>query len=101
MLENALRRSFGLRSFLLLLQQLKKQYTMIKANNPKLQSWLDIPESSDFPIQNIPFGIFKTKRQSQRVCTRIGDHVIDLAKLNELGFFEGLENITDISLKCL
>jgi len=64
---------------------------MIKANNPKLQSWLEIPDSSDFPIQNIPFGIFKTKTQSPRVCTRIGDHVIDLAKLNDLGFFEGLE----------
>ncbi len=64
---------------------------MIKANNPKIQSWLDIPEGSDFPIQNIPFGIFKTKKQSPRVCTRIGDQVIDLAKANELGFFADLK----------
>ncbi len=64
---------------------------MIKANNPKTQSWLDVPEGSDFPIQNIPFGIFKAKRQSPRVCTRIGDHVIDLAKVNDLGYFADLE----------
>ena len=64
---------------------------MIKANNPKLQSWLDIPEGSDFPIQNIPFGIFKTKKQAPRVCTRIGDHVVDLAKMNDLGFFDGID----------
>ena len=64
---------------------------MIKANNPKLQSWLDIPEGSDFPIQNIPFGIFKTKKQAPRGCTRIGDHVVDLAKMNDLGFFEGID----------
>lgn len=63
---------------------------MIKANNPKIQSWLDVPEGNDFPIQNIPFGIFKTGRQAARVCTRIGDRVIDLAKVNELGFFADL-----------
>lgn len=28
-----------------------------KANNPILQSWMDVKPGSDFPIQNIPFGI--------------------------------------------
>ena len=64
---------------------------MIKANNPKIQSWLEIPKNSDFPIQNIPFGIFKIGRQSPRVCTRIGDHVVDLLKIYELGYFEGID----------
>ena len=30
---------------------------MIKANDPSLKSWIEVPENSDFPIQNIPFGI--------------------------------------------
>ncbi|MFY7669060.1 MAG: hypothetical protein ACOVQG_09970, partial [Crocinitomicaceae bacterium] len=32
---------------------------MIKANNPSLKSWIPVPGNSDFPIQNIPFGIAK------------------------------------------
>ncbi len=64
---------------------------MIKANNPKIQSWLDVPEKSEFPIQNLPFGVFKVGRQAPRVCTRIGDHVIDLAKVHELSFFADMD----------
>lgn len=30
---------------------------MIAANNPNLKSWVSVPENSDFPIQNLPFGI--------------------------------------------
>ena len=32
---------------------------MIKANNPSLKSWVEVPEGNDFPIQNLPFGIYK------------------------------------------
>ena len=32
-----------------------------KANDPKRKSWIKVPENSDFPIQNIPFGVFITK----------------------------------------
>jgi fumarylacetoacetase len=61
---------------------------MIKANNPSLQSWLKVPRNSDFPIQNIPFGIFKPKNPtSPRAGTRIGNHVIDLAAIAEKGYF--------------
>ena len=62
---------------------------MIKANNPSLQSWLKVPRNSDFPIQNIPFGIFKPKnRTTPRVGTRIGNHVIDLAVIADKGYFK-------------
>ncbi len=64
---------------------------MSKANNPKLQSWLDVPANSDFPIQNIPFGVFKYKNTAPRLCSRIGDQIIDLNKANELGYFSDLE----------
>ncbi len=61
------------------------------ANNPTLRSWLTVPENSDFPIQNIPFGIFRTKELSPRVATRIGDTVVDLQSLAEARFFADLE----------
>ena len=69
---------------------------MIAANNLALESWLDVPENSDFPIQNIPFGIFKTENTPPRAATIIGETVIDLAKLQEFGYFDSLnlpENI--------
>ena len=63
---------------------------MIKANNPKLKSWVEVPANSDFPIQNLPFGIFKTKYLSPVAGVAIGDYVIDLVYLHENGFFDGL-----------
>jgi len=63
---------------------------MIKANDPSIQSWLDVPENSDFPIQNIPFGVFKSENVPARVGTRIGDQVIDLNALFILGYLDNL-----------
>lgn len=67
-----------------------KKKIMIEANNPTLVSWLPVPEKSDFPIQNLPFGIFKTDSLSPRVGVRIGDHVVDLKSLFVLGYLENL-----------
>lgn len=60
---------------------------MIKANNPEIKSWIEIPENSDFPIQNIPFGIAKSGKQVF-VATRIGNTVINLHQLAKMGFFD-------------
>ena len=32
---------------------------MIKANDVSIKTWIGVPENSDFPIQNIPFGVAK------------------------------------------
>src|SRR5690554_2631144 len=63
---------------------------MIKANDPSLKSWIEVDANSDFPIQNLPFGIFKTKLGAARVGSRIGDKVIDLNVLYVLGYFKNL-----------
>ena len=60
---------------------------MIKANDKNLKSWVTVPENSDFPIQNIPFGIFKAKDGNVGVATRIGDTVIDLFKVGQFDYF--------------
>lgn len=62
----------------------------IAANNPSLKSWISVPENSDFPIQNLPFGIFKTTQLTPRVGVRIGNHVLDLKSLFVLGYLENL-----------
>jgi fumarylacetoacetase len=65
---------------------------MIPANDPKLTSWVAVPEGSDFPIQNLPFGVFRTESNpSPRVCSAIGDYVVDLAVMNYLSLFDELD----------
>lgn len=71
----------------------------ITANNPNLKSWLDIPEDSDFPIQNIPFGVFITKDDVVTIGTRIGDFAIDLGALQQLNYFEGIELTDDMFMQ--
>lgn len=63
---------------------------MIAANNPSLTSWVEVPVNSDFPIQNLPFGIVKTAQLSPRVATRIGDFAVDIKTLFVLGYMENL-----------
>src|SRR5687768_11938287 len=63
---------------------------MLKSNDPKLKSWVDVPKASDFPIQNLPFGIFKTKYLSPVAGVAIGNYVIDLVYLHENGYLDGL-----------
>jgi len=61
---------------------------MIAANNPNLKSWVSVPENSDFPIQNLPFGIIGNHILSKRVSVRIGDYALDLKVLSELGYLK-------------
>ncbi len=61
---------------------------MIAANNPNLKSWVSVPENSDFPIQNLPFGIIGNHILSKRVSVRIGDYALDLKVLAELGYLK-------------
>lgn len=63
---------------------------MIKANDPKLISWIEVPEGSDFPIQNIPFGVIKKSNGKVRCASRIGNYTIDLFAMAKLGYFDGL-----------
>lgn len=55
-----------------------------------IESWLEITPGSDFPIENIPFGIGVIPGVGPRVCSRIGDTIIDLSALSRLGYFDHL-----------
>ena len=56
-----------------------------------LRSFLEIAKDSDFPIQNLPFGVFQPKQDRPRVGVAIGDLVFDLSALEELGHFQSPE----------
>ncbi len=71
----------------------------IYANNPDRKSWLHVDKNSDFPIQNIPFGVFLTRDDIITIGTRIGDTAIDLGALHQLGYFDGIPLTDDIFLQ--
>src|SRR5438477_2129395 len=52
-----------------------------------MKSFIDVAPDSHFPIQNLPFGIFKPASGAPRVGVAIGDFVLDLSVLEERGHF--------------
>jgi fumarylacetoacetase len=56
-----------------------------------LKSFVDIGPDSHFPIQNLPFGVFKPRQGTARVGVAIGELIVDLSVLEELGHFSSPE----------
>lgn len=71
----------------------------LKANDPQRTSWIEVPANSDFPIQNIPFGVFLTRDDVITIGTRIGDTAIDLGAMHQLGYFSDIPLTDDIFLQ--
>src|SRR3954462_1469941 len=47
-------------------------------NDPSLRSFIPVDPTSDFPIQNLPYGVFSANGLAPRVGVAIGAHVLDL-----------------------
>ena len=69
------------------------------ANDPSRKSWLPVEKNTDFPIQNIPFGVFLTKDDVITIGTRIGNFAIDMGALQQLNYFEGIELTDDMFMQ--
>jgi fumarylacetoacetase len=80
-------------------QQIINSIMPISANNTDRKSWITVPENSDFPIQNIPFGVFITKEDVITIGTRIGNCAIDMGALQQLNYFEGIELTDDMFMQ--
>jgi fumarylacetoacetase len=58
--------------------------------DPNLQSFVDVPTGSDFPIHNLPYGIFRPSAGARpRIGVAIGDAVLDLSVLADRGLLSG------------
>jgi hypothetical protein len=55
-----------------------------ETNDPTLTSWCESAQGSDFPIQNLPLGIFSVGERRRRAGVAIGDYVLDLAGIADL-----------------
>lgn len=60
-----------------------------------MKSFINYPSDSDFSIYNIPFGVCVFNKEYIANATRIGDIVIDLATLFDLGYFEDIKGLSD------
>jgi len=67
-----------------------------ETHDPDLGSWVDSAnlEGADFPLQNLPFAVFRLRvsDQSLRGGVAIGDQVLDLARLAETRAFDSDTN---------
>ncbi len=61
---------------------------MTHPNDPALRSFIDVEPASDFPIQNLPYGVFSIGDDAPRVGVAIGEYVLDLAALEEAGLLK-------------
>ncbi|HSQ29326.1 MAG TPA: fumarylacetoacetase [Gemmatimonadaceae bacterium] len=60
---------------------------------PELRSWVESANApdSDFPIQNLPLGVFRPRADSAaRIGVAIGDRILDLSQCVEHGLFDGV-----------
>jgi fumarylacetoacetase len=63
-----------------------------KTHDPALTSWIESANSpdTDFPIQNLPFGVFSRKGDSERrVGVAIGDQIVDIGESLSANLWSG------------
>ncbi|HVF38847.1 MAG TPA: fumarylacetoacetate hydrolase family protein, partial [Gemmatimonadaceae bacterium] len=60
---------------------------MNQTHDPSLRSWVDTANApeNDFPIQNLPFGVFSHAGGTPRIGVAIGDSVLDVAACGRHG----------------
>ncbi|MGH8164231.1 MAG: hypothetical protein ACREP1_07860, partial [Rhodanobacteraceae bacterium] len=56
---------------------------------PPLRSFIEVAPDSHFPLENLPYGVFRPNDGAARVGVAIGDFVLDLAALETAGHFRG------------
>ena len=55
-----------------------------ETHDPALVSWVASAQGGDFPIQNLPLGIFSETKGRRRPGVAIGDYILDLAAVCDL-----------------
>ena len=58
------------------------------STDARLESWVPVAAQSDFPIQNLPFGVFVRGAGAPRIGVAIGEQVLDCSAVAESGFFD-------------
>jgi fumarylacetoacetase len=70
-----------------------------ETHDPPRTSWVESAQGHpDFPIQNLPYGVFhrrddKDDPSPARLCMAIGDYVLDLTACHDEGWFTGAADL--------
>lgn len=64
-------------------------YEINETHDASLKSFVESAAGSDFPIQNLPFGVFEREEGDNRIGVAIGDEVLDLEACASAGLFDG------------
>jgi fumarylacetoacetase len=68
-----------------------------ETHDPEARSWVTSANdaNSDFPLQNLPFGVFKHRHNGEpSIGVAIGDQIVDLRKLEEAGALNEVDELT-------
>ena len=57
---------------------------MEKSIPSSMKSWIPYDQECDFPIQNLPLGIFSIDGRQKKICSIIGDQIIDVSDIPEI-----------------
>jgi len=75
-----------------------------KSSAARRTSWIAAANdpSCEFPLQNLPYGVFSTARLGPRVGVAIGDHILDVGRIESAGLLgldtaRGVFNSSDVN----
>jgi len=65
-----------------------------QTHDVRLRSWVESANSptGDFPVQNLPFGVFRPRGGVPTIGVAIGDEILDLRQSGERGLLDGLSS---------
>jgi fumarylacetoacetase len=69
--------------------------------DPSLTSWVPVAADSDFPIQNLPYGVFSRNGGEPRIGVAIGDDVLDLHACASAALFDATVEATIVQSSTL
>ncbi|HUD30646.1 MAG TPA: fumarylacetoacetase [Novosphingobium sp.] len=73
-----------------------------ETHDPALACWVEGAQGHpDFPVQNLPYGVFSPDRETRRVGAAIGDSILDLAAIAEFLPLEVREALGGTTLNAL
>src|SRR6516162_8500790 len=62
---------------------------MMNTTDPALRSFLEVPADSPFPIQNLPYGVFRREPDEPgTIGVAIGEYVLNLKVVDDFGGFD-------------
>lgn len=83
--------------------EMKALFELDHTHDAARKSWVHTANAADceFPIQNLPLGIFVPEGQTARVGVAIGDQILDLLKAGELGLIPAEIDRSCLEADCL